>query len=229
MNAVIASCSSLAVGYNDQAVLSGVSFQLKAGESLLVIGHNGTGKSTLLRSLFGLHKPLGGEISILGMEGVAARPGDYVRAGVRFLGQGNRSFDHLRVKDGRRVLCRLFGFEPGLGVTKGSRVDEYRQIGKLSVGERRLEALALLSAGNPVLYLLDEPLAGLDAANQMLLLEWLRRHREQRRTSFVIVEHSFRGVIPLVDYAMVAHGGMVSYLGEAKCLLEERKIADLYL
>jgi ABC-type multidrug transport system ATPase subunit len=91
-----------------------------------------------------------------------------------------------------------------------------------------MEAIALLAAGKPVLYFLDEPIAGVDIGSRHLLCNWIREEHGQG-TSFIIVEHEFVDFLPWIDYAMILQGMGVSYWGRANALLDRAKLAEVYL
>src|ERR1039457_3939280 len=168
----------LTVGYSGTEVVRDVSFCLPAGESMLLIGHNGAGKSTLLKTLFGLIKPIKGSGRMRGMSIEECSPFRLVRSGIRFLGQGTRSFDHLNIAEHRAILTKLYSLPidaSDLGVNDGSTK---RRVGTLSMGQRRLEALRTLSVGSPRLFILDDPVAGVDPRNAGPIRERIMRGPE---------------------------------------------------
>lgn len=222
------SCDELAVGYPAHPVLSSVTLALEAGESLVIIGHNGAGKSTLLRTLAGLLRPLSGHARVLDLEASELTPSALMRSGGRFLGQGSRAFPALSVERSRRVLSSLYGFPAARDLGPVHAVSPRARVGLLSVGQRRIEALYLLSGGTPRLFLLDEPLAGLDAANEARVFEWMERARVAG-VSFIIVEQRFRDVLGEFEKVLVLRAGEVSYVGNAEDLRSPQEIARVLL
>jgi len=200
---------ALVVGY-DYALLQPVSFELARGESLLIRGANGAGKSTLLRTLFGLQPPISGSAQWVGT-GTGTRPRDLVRHGLRFLGQGNRGFGELSVPAQRGVLGRLYGLGK---VDRSAPAGDGRKVGSLSYGQRRLAALRVLEAGEPLCYLLDEPLAGLDREASGEVLDWCRRVAE-RGTSFLVIEHRSGPLLDFFDRVMKIQGRSIELVGRA--------------
>jgi ABC-type multidrug transport system ATPase subunit len=224
---VLIECKQLDVGYGAVSVLRDVSFRVSSGESLLIIGHNGAGKSTLLRTLMGVQPRLGGEFAVAGMTANKVSPKALISVGIRYLGQGNRGFVNLSVGQSRRALELLYG----VNAWKGDRTDagrDKRTIGSLSYGQRRLEALRLLAAGEPILYLLDEPFAGVDAANALELTAWIMKER-LRGAGFVVVEQRFRPILNLFDQVLVTRRGLVSYYGPTKFLEDDARMGATYL
>lgn len=220
------SIKGLSVGYGSVRVLSNLNLEIPPDQTLLVIGHNGAGKSTLLKTLFRLIPPQGGRASVFGSDLAAHSPRSLLKLGIRFLGQGPRSFDDLRVAESRMLLQRLHGFTP-------SRLPEpdipsQMRIGSLSIGQRRLEALYLLSAGDPRLYLLDEPSAGLDFQHCMELIHWIKNAQE-RGIAFIIVEHRFRMFLEVARQVAVFKKGTMSFVGPPKDLLAEGTLEASFL
>jgi branched-chain amino acid transport system ATP-binding protein len=227
MSAVL-QLDKLSVGYGDRAVVQDISCSLDYAESLLVIGHNGSGKTTLLRTLFGLHPKLGGCAKLLEEEVVPNSNTKLIRAGVRFLGQGLRYFEGLTVAEHRRVLCQLYGFEPAEDMNQTSRYELTKRVGRLSVGQRRMEALLMLAAGKPRLFLLDEPTAGIDMEKGLEILAWLDETR-QRGVSFVVVEHNFERMLEICNKTMVIRAGEVTYFGQSAALQDEDTLSKYFL
>lgn len=205
-----AQCEALTVGYS-LPVLRDVTFTLHQGESLLVLGSNGSGKSTLLKTLFCLQRPLSGCGKLLGADLTASRPKSLLQIGVRYMGQGIRSFDFLTVKNSRRVLSSLYGLRSAPAMLKEEHVNGSKRIGSLSVGQRRMEALRLLSAGESKLFLLDEPTSGIDSEHVEAIREWMQTMRA-RGASYIVAEHSvtasFSGIF---DRTLVIKEGMVHF------------------
>lgn len=218
----------LSVGYADRPVVENISGSLGYGGSLLVIGHNGAGKTTLLRTLFGLHPKLGGLAKLLGEEIAPNCNSKLIRAGARFLGQGLRCFGGLTVAEHRQVLCRLYGFESAKDFNQTARYETKTRVGRLSVGQRRMEALWMLAAGRPRLFLLDEPTAGIDVQHSLEILAWIDETRRQG-VSFMVVEHNFERMLEICDKTMVIRAGAVTYFGPSAALRDEVTLSAYFL
>ena len=228
MTDIAIQAEKMSIGY-ERTVCADISFELQQGKSLLVTGHNGAGKTTLLKTLFALMPLLGGRYDLLGTDVNTASPEKLMQAGARFLGQGGRSFDQLSVNRSREALQTLYDFQ--VAAPPSETANSYAasmRIGNLSIGQRRIEALHLLTAGNPRLYLLDEPFAGVDLTHERYLLDWLTAE-QQKQKSFVIVEQRFRRLLPLCDVTMVLRAGEMSYLGPSAELVNEKKAAEVIL
>jgi heme ABC exporter ATP-binding subunit CcmA len=152
--------------------LAGVDLEVDVGEVVLLRGPNGAGKTTLLRALAGLLPVVAGEAEVLGYD--LRRDRRAVRRAVGLLGPAGGLYEDLTAGDNARFWARAAGRDPAeaevaldrLGV--GERLRDIA-VGRLSAGQRRRVALAVLAARGPALWLLDEPHAGLDAAGRDLV------------------------------------------------------------
>lgn len=220
-------CRSLVAGYDGRPVVRDLDLVLPSQQSLVVLGHNGAGKTTLLKTLFGFLEPLGGSFKVLNLTPPLLSPRELIQSGARYLGQGPRGFPDLTIRESRVLLQRIYGVKEGVeDVASGT--DGRRKIGRLSVGQRRLEALRLLSAGAPKLYLLDEPTAGLDPRAKQEVLGWLGRE-QARGASLVIVEQRFRDVLQMVDLALILRRGKATFVGDAEELQSDERLVHSYL
>jgi ABC-type Mn2+/Zn2+ transport system ATPase subunit len=183
---------NVTVAYGDRVALDDVDLDIGTGALLAVIGPNGAGKSTLLKAIAGLIRPISGTIEVLG-----AVPGESAAARrVAYVPQAELVDWSFPVTVGDVVMM---GRVPLIGIGRSpSRVDreavrdaletvgmtgeEGRQIGSLSGGQRRRVFLARAMAARPDLYLLDEPVTGVDATTEEDLMRLLEREAAAGRT-----------------------------------------------
>jgi heme ABC exporter ATP-binding subunit CcmA len=156
--------------------LSGVDLSVETGEVVLVVGPNGAGKTSLLRTCAGLLAVSAGEVRVLGHDLRHDRMA--VRTEVGLLGHAAPLYDELSAAENVRFAVRasgLAGARADPALERLGIVGRLRRtpVGRLSAGQRRRVALAVLVARRPRLWLLDEPHAGLDAAARELLAELL--------------------------------------------------------
>jgi len=158
--------NDLACRRGDRVLFRGLSFELKAGEALQVVGPNGTGKSSLLRIVAGLLRPFEGRVAFAGSIGL--------------LDERLPLDEHLPLGQAFAVWNRLSGgiYSPGAFASVGLNGLREVPVRYLSTGQRKRAALLLAAAAHPALWLLDEPLNGLDAAGVALVLDELRASRE---------------------------------------------------
>lgn len=207
----------------EQHAIEQVSFATVPGELLGIIGHTGSGKSTLVQHLNGLLRPSSGRVLLDG-EDIWAQPKQIrrvrFRVGLVFQYPEHQLFEETIEKDiafgprnmglpeeeiRRRVeeAARLVNLDPAL-LTK-SPFD-------LSGGEKRRAAIAGVMAMEPEILILDEPTAGLDPRGRERVLALIREYRRQRNTTVLLVSHSMEDVARVADRVLVMDHGRVAML-----------------
>jgi len=191
--------------------LAGASLDVDRGEVVLLQGANGAGKTTLLRVCAGLTGVVSGDVVVLGRDLVRDRRA--VRRHVGLLHQGGGLYDDLTVSDNVRFAVRAAhgdpdGVEPALARLGLDGRLARSPVARLSTGQRRRTALAMLVARSPALWLLDEPHAGLDAEGRDLL-DGLIAEAIQVGATVVIASHELERVTSLAHRTVVVAGGVV--------------------
>ena len=203
------SASDISLLYGRRAALAPLSLEVGAGERLAVLGPNGAGKTSLLRVCAGLLPVASGEAVVLGEDLLADRRG--IRRRVGLLGHSTHLYDDLTVAENVRFFLRAAGL-PGtaappslarLGLT-GRLAD--LPASRLSAGQRRRAALAVIAARDPELWLLDEPHAGLDADGRVLVDE-LVAAATRRGAAVVMASHEGGAADELAHRVVVVSGG----------------------
>jgi heme ABC exporter ATP-binding subunit CcmA len=191
--------------------LAGTDLSVDAGEVVVVEGPNGAGKTTLLRACAGLLAVTSGEAVVLGCD--LRRHRSAVRSQVGLLGHAPFLYDDLTATENVRFAVRAGGAD-------ASRVDDALErvglsarsrrtaAGKLSTGQRRRAALAVLVARRPALWLLDEPHAALDA-DARGVLDGVIIEAADAGAAVVLVSHELDAVVPLADRVVSLVGGRV--------------------
>ncbi|MGF1630864.1 MAG: ABC transporter ATP-binding protein [Kiloniellaceae bacterium] len=173
--------SGLESGYGGSRVLRGIAFGVAQGESVALLGRNGMGKTTLLRSIMGLLPALAGEIRFAGARIDGRRPENVAKAGIAFVPQGREIFAELTVEE--NLLLGAMG-RGGLGAAVPEEIygrfpilkERRRQRGgTLSGGQQQQLAIGRALAGRPRLLLLDEPSEGLQPSIVLEVAAALRR------------------------------------------------------
>jgi ABC-type branched-subunit amino acid transport system ATPase component len=209
------SVRDLSAGYGAVPVLRGISFAQAEGEVLGIVGHNGMGKTTLLRVLTGLLKTASGAIELEGRRIESAPAFRRSLLGLGYVPQGNAGFPDLTVAEnlalatamiGRRVAMTpeaVVGLFPRLGPLLG------RRSGALSGGERQLLAIARAVIRSPRLLLLDEMTEGVQPSIVEEIAERLRQLNRQGGTSILIVDQELAFVAALATRVLVMQNGQL--------------------
>jgi branched-chain amino acid transport system ATP-binding protein len=216
--------------YGKSHILHEVSLELRQGEMLALLGRNGAGKSSTLKSVMGLVPPARGRVEFAGSEISGHSPEEIARLGIGFVPQGRRLFPNLTVAenlelgrlrrrggDGVRWEAeRIFEFFPRIRERLGSRAET------LSGGEQQMVAIARALSGNLKLLLLDEPFEGLAPAVSEMIFRSLDRLRGE--VPILIVEHDLDLVLALADRVSVLDRGRITHEGPAAPLRADREL-----
>ena len=221
-------------GYGRRIALSDVTLTVASGSLLAVIGPNGAGKSTLLKLIAGLIRPTSGRLSVLGgLPGSAARSIAYlpqaeavdwefpvtVREVVTMGRYARLGFGHEPGRlDRERVLAAL--------ETVGMADAIDRQIGALSGGQRRRVFLARAIAADPELYLLDEPVTGVDARTQEDLMDVLEAEARAGKT-VIATTHDLICAAQRFHQAALINGRLIAQ-GSAELVLDQELLSETY-
>jgi ABC-type Mn2+/Zn2+ transport system ATPase subunit len=224
----------VSAGYDSRVALTDVSLEVRPGSLLAVIGPNGAGKSTLLKLIAGLLRPSAGQVTVLG-----GPPGSAARE-VAYLPQAEAVDWEFPVTVGEVVTmgryARLgFGHEPrqvdrdrvrAALDTVGMADAIGRQIGALSGGQRRRVFLARAIAAEPELYLLDEPVTGVDARTQEDLMDVLEAEARSGKT-VIATTHDLICAAQRFHEAALLNTRLVAQ-GPAALVLDQRLLAETY-
>ncbi len=219
--------------YGESYVLQGVSLHVLRGQVVAVLGRNGMGKTTLIRSIIGFVAPRRGRISYGGMDITHRSSQEIARLGVGLVPQGRRIFPSLTVLENLLVaarprqhdgwdLDRIYALFPLL------RERGHHRGNKLSGGEQQMLAIARALMTNPDFLLMDEPSEGLAPILVQELGQVLARLR-QEGLSFLLVEQNFPLALKLADRVFVLSKGRVAFEGTPPELEAAREIRQRYL
>jgi branched-chain amino acid transport system ATP-binding protein len=216
----------LSAGYATGTVLRGVSLRLAEGEVLALLGRNGMGKTTLLRTIAGLRPPrlTGGSVRV-GGEDVSALPSYQVaRRGVSLVPQGRRIFGSLTVEENLQIVARPAGaWDLGRVYELFPRlVERRRQAGwTLSGGEQQMLAIGRSLMTNPRLLLMDEPSEGLAPAVLDLILDRLGQLKQQGQ-AVLLAEQNVDLALAVADRVCVlGEAGTIAWSGPPATLRDD--------
>jgi branched-chain amino acid transport system ATP-binding protein len=206
---------NLVTGYGRIGVLNGVSLAVAPGECVGILGHNGTGKSTLLKAIAGLLPTWSGRIVLDGkpVERLAAHL--RARAGIGSVPQGRQIFPGLSVRENLHFAALAKGLDKSRA--EAEALAEFPELvplldrpgGALSGGEQQLLALARALCGAPRLLLLDEPTEGIQPSIVQALIERISALRRQRGLTVLLVEQNLDFLRGLADRVLMIHRGRI--------------------
>lgn len=219
-------------GYGRIPILHGINFAMKPGEVVGILGHNGMGKTTLLRTLVGQIKTTQGRVEFDGRDITSASSSERARAGIGYVPQGRDIFPLLSVmenlkmgeimRDGASAIPEMLGHFPVLK-------DLLERPGRgLSGGQQQILALARCLAGRPKLVLLDEPTEGIQPSIVDLIAEKLGELKVTLGLGIILVEQDIRFIRQLADRVLIIQkGAFVAEISPDQ--LYDRETVDAHL
>jgi branched-chain amino acid transport system ATP-binding protein len=231
---MILAVHDLVAGYGAGAVVHGVSLEMNAAEVVCLLGRNGAGKSTTLRSIVGLTPPRGGRIVFMDGD-ISGRPAfEIARLGIGFVPDDRRIFVDLTVEENlqivRRVmrrggdwtLDRVFQLFPVLAELRRKNASG------LSGGEQKMLAIGRALMGNPSLLILDEPSEGLSPLMVKTLIAAIHQIRGERVT-LLLADQNVKFARRVGDRAYIMEKGRIRYAGGVEELWANEEVVGRYL
>lgn len=219
--------------YGKIEVIKNVDFTLKPGETKIILGPSGVGKSTILKAILGLLKPRHGEIFVHGQEISSLKEHGLVeiRKRMAMVFQHGALFDSMTV--GENVSYRLREFSMASHQEIDARVNEVLKFvglqgakklrpAQLSGGMRKRVAIARALAPDPELFLFDEPTVGLDPVNLFNVEQLILKLKENRQRGMIVVTHDVASAERLADTVVMLHEGKFIFQGTPKELRHQK-------
>jgi branched-chain amino acid transport system ATP-binding protein len=246
MTTPVLKVSNMKKAYGAIRAVDGVSFEVMPGEIFGVIGPNGSGKTTLFNAMLGQITPDSGQIEFKGQDVTRAGPLELSRRGVGRTFQTLQVFGKMSVRDNLIVAAqehqgsmfsRMFApSDSGLGAKADALIDQFRirhvadlKAGTLSYGQQKLVDIAMAFMREPDLVLLDEPCAGVNPSLVGGISTLLKELNQQRKGSFVVIEHNMDFVMSLCHRIMVMVEGKVLAVGTPAEIRGNKAVLDAYL
>ncbi len=220
--------------YETTHILFGVTLEINQGETVCVLGRNGVGKTTLMRSIIGLTPPRKGTISFQGNKINGKQPFQIARLGVGFVPENRDIFPNLTVEENLEIatikrkdegawnLDTVYALFPLL------KQRRKQWGGTLSGGEQQMLTIARTLMGNPVLLLLDEPSEGLAPLVVEMIKEQILRIQQEGMT-ILLSEQNSATALEVSQRAYILEKGQVSWQGRTSELSDNPQIMEKYL
>ncbi|MDI9333162.1 MAG: ABC transporter ATP-binding protein [Cytophagales bacterium] len=213
----------LSAGYGEAVVLNNISLSIQAGETLALLGRNGTGKTTFINTLAGTTRQHGGTMTLGGVPLHTRKPHQRAAAGIGWVPQERNIFKSLTVHENLTAVARTGVWTPARVYEMFPRLAERKaNMGtQISGGEQQMLAMGRALVLNPKLLLLDEPLEGLAPIIVEELLAAIARITRDEGMSAIIVEQHPQAILKISHTAVVLDHGTVVHAGAARDLLSQ--------
>ncbi|MBO5305192.1 MAG: ABC transporter ATP-binding protein [Clostridia bacterium] len=225
---------NLSLSYGGIEAVKNVSFDVERGEIVTLIGANGAGKSTILKTLAGLLRPKNASILFEGQEIVGKTPDAIVKCGITLVPEGRRVFPNLTVKENLKIGAYLRkdsldkDIEYVYGLFPRLREREWQLAGTLSGGEQQMLAVGRALMSKPKFIMMDEPSLGLAPLVVKDIFSIIKTINEQGIT-VLLIEQNANMALQVAHRAYVLETGTLTMSGTGAELLADPKIREAYL
>jgi branched-chain amino acid transport system ATP-binding protein len=229
--------SNIETAYGPIIAIRGVSLEVPEGKIVTVLGANGAGKTTVLKTISGVMDPRKGSVVFDGREIQGIAPDKVVRLGIAHVPEGREMFPYLTVRENLMMGAYLRADRDGIAKDI-ERVSGYFPVlkerraqpaGRLSGGEQQMLAIARALMLRPRLLLLDEPSLGLSPILVREIFRIIERVNREAGTTILLVEQNAHMALGLADYGYVLEVGRVVMEDTCRRLLEKEDIKEFYL
>ncbi|MBC7123176.1 MAG: ABC transporter ATP-binding protein, partial [Pseudothermotoga sp.] len=228
---------NLTTGYDGVPVVFDVSLEINEAEFVAIVGSNGAGKTTILRTISGLLKPISGEIEFEGKQIHKLTAHEIVRLGIAHVPEGRHVFGKMSVRDNllmgaytlndrakvNRLLNEVFELFPRLKERENQKAET------LSGGEQQMLAIGRALMAEPKLVLVDEMSLGLMPMMVDKVLETLKQINKEKGVTILLVEQKVQEALEMADRGYVLQTGRIVAHGTGKELLESDLVKKAYL
>ena len=222
------SVADYSVAYDQSEVINQLNMAVASNEIVAIIGRNGMGKTTLMKSLIGMIPSRSGRITLDNMELSAMQSHARVKSGMAFVPQGRMIFSTMTVRENietglttaenKKIPERLYDLFPALREMKS------RRGGNLSGGQQQQLAIARALASQPRILLLDEPTEGIQPSIIRDMARTLRRIRDEHKLSIIVTEQVLSFALDIADRILVMEKGAIIH-EEPRATVDQEKIA----
>jgi urea transport system ATP-binding protein len=218
----------LQAGYGESMILRDINLLIKPGQVVCLMGRNGVGKTTLMKSIMGLLRPKQGSIEYQNQNITSFPPDRRAKMGIGYVPQGRDIFSHLTVEE--NLLLGLEASIPKIKQLPDSIFTMFpvlkemlkRRGGDLSGGQQQQLSIARALASKPKLLLLDEPMEGIQPSIVIEIEQVIEKIKQTREVAILLVEQSVAFATTIADYYYVLDRGAVAAEGSAADLSEDQ-------
>ena len=227
--------SGLSVAYGGIQAVKNISLSVPKGKIVTLIGSNGAGKSTTLRTIAGVVKPKSGSIKFDGQEICSKTPDRIVSMGITLVPEGRRVFDNLTVLENLKIgayvhkhkldqdLALVYDLFPRL------KEREWQFAGTLSGGEQQMLAVGRALMSRPKLLMMDEPSLGLAPLIVKDIFNIIKTINEEEGITILLIEQNANMALKTADWGYVLETGVITLQGTGRDLLSNESIKEAYL
>ena len=226
---------NLYASYGDVEILHDVSLQVKEGEIVTILGSNGAGKTSLMKTICGIETKRRGSITYNGDDLMKVPSYKLITEGITLVPEGRHLFPELTVKE--NILLGAYAVKNGVDKTfewvlemfprLKERLEQYA--GTMSGGEQQMCAIARALISSPKFLMLDEPSLGLAPKIVDQVFEIIRKINKERGITILVVEQNANIALQNADRAYALENGVIRMSGDAKEMLASPEIQKLYL
>lgn len=223
--------------YHDLQALNKVSLTIKQGQWVVIVGSNGAGKTSLVRTIAGIYSPASGEIKFNNQDIAGKGSHEICKLGIGHIAEGRQIFPSLTIQENLDVVGYAVGFSQTKTKQKLEEIythfprlkERYKQsAGSLSGGEQQMLAIGRCLMSEPKIILCDEPSLGLSPLKVSELFQLLQQ-LHQSGITLLLVEQNVEASLRYADYAYVLEHGQIILEGVAKDLLGNEAVKKAYL
>jgi len=227
--------SGLHAAYGESRILHGIDLSVAKGEVVTLLGRNGMGKTTTIKSIFGMVRPSAGKVTVDGRDLTGAAPHLVAGAGLGLVPEGRQVFAELSVLDNIRLGAflqpddRETRVEAQLQRFPRLRERLHQRAGLLSGGEQQMIAIARALMSAPRMLMLDEPSLGLAPLLVKEIFENVERINREMGTTILVVEQNAKVALEISNYAYIMESGKIVMEGPSKELKKNPDVKEFYM
>jgi branched-chain amino acid transport system ATP-binding protein len=237
MSETLLELANVEASYGPVQALRGVTLTVPKGKIVTVLGANGAGKSTILKTISGIIDPSNGQVKYEGREIQSRDPAWIVRSGIGHVPEGREVFPLLTVEENLRMgaytradadgiakdVEMVYGYFPIL------RERSRQEAGLLSGGQQQMLAISRALLSRPRLMLMDEPSLGLSPLLTQEIFRIIQRINREQGTTILLVEQNANMALEVADYGYVLEVGRIVMEDTCKALLQKEDVQEFYL